>query len=46
MEDEEFEKDLENLIGLLRSLQRINDVGRQKWLKAEIRILLNKMLRK
>lgn len=44
MTDEEFEKEVEDLTELLRNLRRIKDKGRKRWLKAEIRIFLRKLM--
>lgn len=45
MTDEEFEKEIEDLTAMIRDLRLIKDKGRKRWLKAEIRVLLNTILR-
>lgn len=44
MTDEEFEKEVRDLVDLLNNLHRIPDKGLRKWLKAEIRYQLIKLL--
>lgn len=46
MTDDEFEKALDDLNGMLKSLRRITDKGRRDWLKNIIRRELNKMMKK
>lgn len=43
MTDEEFEKEVEDLSDMLRTLHHIRDKGRRKWLKREIRALVIKL---
>lgn len=45
MTDEEYEKEIEDLTEMLRDLRLIKDRGRKRWLKAEIRVLMNTILR-
>ena len=40
MTDEEFEKEVQNLVEMLNNLRLIKDKGRRRWLKAEIRAQL------
>lgn len=44
MSDEEFQKEVQDLVGMLNSLRRIKDKGRKRWLKAEIRNQLRVLL--
>lgn len=44
MTDEEFEKEVQDLVDMLNSLHLIKDKGRTKWLKREIREQLIKIL--
>lgn len=44
IEADEFEKEVEDLTAMLRSLRRIQDKGRRKFLKQEIRLLLNTLI--
>ena len=37
MTDEEFKKEVNELVGMLYNLRRIRDRSRKQWLKAEIR---------
>lgn len=46
MTDEEFQKELQDLVEMLESLYRIKDRNRTKWLKDEIRIHLIEILSK
>lgn len=43
MSDEEFAKEVADLVDLLNSLRLIKDKGRAKWLRAEIRSLVIKL---
>lgn len=45
MQDEDFEKGVKELTDMLHSLQRIKDRGRRRWLKVEIRVLFNRLLK-
>ena len=45
MTDEEFEKEIEDLAGMLRNLRLIKDRGKRRWLMAEIRNQLNQLMR-
>lgn len=45
MTDEEFEKELEDLMELFRDLRLIKDRGRKQWLRAVIRDLVSRLLR-
>ncbi|MDE6235334.1 MAG: hypothetical protein K2M56_06255 [Muribaculaceae bacterium] len=45
MTDEEFKKEVEDLVDMLNSLRRIKDKGRTKWLKREIREQFIKILK-
>lgn len=45
MTEEEFEKEVEDLTAMLRSFRLIEDKGRRKFLKREIRLLLINLLR-
>lgn len=45
MTDEEFEKEVKDLVEMLNSLHLIKDKGLTKWLKREIRAQLIKILR-
>ena len=44
MSDGEFEKEVRDLVEMLNNLHRIRDKGLRKWLKAEIRYQLIKLL--
>lgn len=44
MTDEEFEREVRDLVEMLNNLHRIRDKGLRKWLKAEIRYQLIKLL--
>lgn len=46
MPDEEFEKEVKDLVDMLNCLHRITDKGRTKWLKIEIRAILIEILKK
>lgn len=37
LEENDYQKEVENLVGMLDSLRRITDKGKRKWLKNEIR---------
>lgn len=37
MTDEEFEREVSDLVEMLKNLRLIKDKGRKRWLKAEIR---------
>ena len=45
MTDEEFEKEVKDLVGMLNNLHLIKDKDRTKWLKREIREQLIKILK-
>ncbi|MBD5294862.1 MAG: hypothetical protein HDS25_01125 [Bacteroides sp.] len=45
MTEEEFEKELDDLVGMLRTLRLIRDSGRRRIFKAEIRIQLNRAMK-
>lgn len=45
IEEDEFEKKVEDLTAMLRPLRLIQDKGRRKFLKQEIRLLLNTLIR-
>jgi len=44
MSDEEFEKEVKDLVEMLNNLRRIKDKGRKSWLKAEIKEQLRRLL--
>lgn len=44
MTDEDFQKEVQDLVDMLNSLHRITDKGRTKWLKREIRAQLINLL--
>lgn len=44
MTDEEFKKEVQDLVDMLNILRRITDRGRKRWLKAEIRNQLRLLL--
>ncbi len=43
MTDEDFEREVQDLVEMLNNLRRIKDKGRRQWLKAEIRAQLVKL---
>lgn len=45
MTDEEFKKEVEDLVEMLNNLRRIRDRGLKKWLKAEARRQLQLLLK-
>ena len=45
MSDEEFKKEVQDLVEMLNNLHRIRDKGLTKWLKREIRERLIKILK-
>ncbi|MCM1139735.1 MAG: hypothetical protein NC453_14300 [Muribaculum sp.] len=45
MTDEEFEKEVKDLVEMLNNLHRIKDKGLKRWLKAEIKEQLRKLLK-
>ncbi len=45
MTDEEFKREVENLVENLNNLRLIRDKGRRKWLKREIRYQLIELTR-
>lgn len=45
MTDEEYQKEVKDLVDMLNCLRRIMDKGRRKWLKAEIRIQLRILMK-
>lgn len=45
MTNEEFEREVQDLVDMLNSLRLIKDKGRRKWLKAEIRAQLTKVMK-
>lgn len=45
MTDEEFRKEVSDLVDMLNNLHLIRDTGRTKWLKREIRAQLIKILK-
>lgn len=45
MEDEEFKKELQELIGMLESLRRIKDLQRRRSYKMEIRAQLIRVMK-
>ncbi len=45
MTDEEFEKEVKDLVEMLNNLRRIKDKGLTKWLKREIRELIIRILK-
>lgn len=45
MTDEEFEKEVRDLVEMLNNLHRIKDKSLTKWLKREIRAQLIKILK-
>lgn len=44
IEEDEFEKEVEDLTAMLRNFRLIKDKGQRKFLKQEIRILINLLL--
>lgn len=42
---QDFEKDLADLVEMIRLLERIKDQGERRWLKAEIRNQLRNLLK-
>jgi hypothetical protein len=46
MTDEEFKKEVEDLIEMLKNFRRIKDKGLKKWMKAVIRNQLNLLISK
>ena len=44
MSDEEFEKEVKDLVEMLAGLHRIRDKGLTKWLKREIREQVRKII--
>lgn len=44
MSDEEFEKEVRDLVEMLNDLHRIRDKGLTKWLRREIREQLRKII--
>lgn len=45
MTDEQFMKEVEDLVEMLKSLLLIRDKGNRRWLKTEIRALVQRLLR-
>lgn len=45
MTDEEFKKEVQDLVEMLNSFHLIKDKGRRQWLKAEIRRQLQLILK-
>lgn len=45
MTDDDYLKEVKDLVDMLNSLRLIKDKGQRKWLKAEIRHQLTKLLR-
>lgn len=45
MTDEEFKNELQDLVAMIENLRLITDRGRQRWLKAEIRAQLTKVMK-
>jgi len=45
MSDEEFAKEVKDLVDMLNNLRRIKDKGRRPWFKAEIKEQLRKLLK-
>jgi hypothetical protein len=44
MTDEEFKREVQNLVEMLNNLRLIKDKGLRRWLKIEIRNQLNQLL--
>jgi hypothetical protein len=44
MTDEEFKREVQNLVEMLNNLRLIKDKGLRRWLKVEIRNQLNQLL--
>lgn len=44
LEENEYRKERDDLIGMLDSLRLIKDKGQRKFLKKEIRVILNLLL--
>ncbi len=44
MTDEEFKREVQDLVDMLNNLRQIKDKGRTKWLKREIRAQMIKLL--
>lgn len=45
MDNEEFERKIEDLAEMLKSLRLIKDRGRKRWLKTEIKASLKELLK-
>ncbi|MBO5030164.1 MAG: hypothetical protein J6C59_11205 [Muribaculaceae bacterium] len=45
MTDEQFQKEVQDLVEMLNDLRRIKDIGRKRWLKAEIQLFLRAILK-
>lgn len=45
LDEDQFEKEVEDLAAMLRSFRQIQDKGRRQFLKKEIRVTLNLLLR-
>ena len=45
MTDEEFKREVQDLIEMLNHLRLIKDKGRRRWLKAEIRVQLRALIK-
>jgi hypothetical protein len=44
MTDEEFKREVQNLVEMLNNLRLIKDKGLKRWLKVEIRNQLNQLM--
>ncbi len=45
MTDEEFQKEVDDLVAMLNDFRLIRDTGRRKWLSREIRAMMTRLLR-
>lgn len=45
MSEEEFKKEVQDLVAMLNNLRLIKDKGRRRWLKAEIIIQLRALMK-
>jgi len=45
MTDEEFKKEVQDLVEMIESLRRIKDKARRPWLKAEIKEQLRRLIK-
>lgn len=45
MEEDQFEKEVDDLVAMLNTLRLIKDKGRKRFLKAAIRLQMRKLLK-